>query len=404
MSFLTSRLIYHGLHLKLKTVKKNNNIETIVTLFYKLLRSIISLKLYIPSSHKKEHYFYVGTNNQKLVLEKIYTLINEDLTIYFHGSDVDIKRPHARKYPFWLAYLSGLIFYFFNKRFVKLLNGKLTKINPYLNFDFEICLLIGFYYTNILILKLNKPKYIWLSNDHTHNNVSFIYAAKKLNIKTIYIQHASVSNLFPPLYFDYVFLDGEVAYEIYKKIGIAGTKVYLTGNPKLDGYINKFSPTNKFSKILVCINRVDNIVDFEDLIDEILNLGIEVKLRKHPYLNFTSRNEDRIELSKEFLFMDALPGISLVIAGDSNVHLEATICNVPSMYLATSSYFDYYGFVKNQVVIWSGHSVRECIEQISRFVPQIDVFHRAKPYFSSIDTEFQNKSAIKIINIIDHAN
>lgn len=404
MNFLKIKLIYHGLHLKVKTVKNNTKHESIGTLFYKFWRTVFSFKIYMPFRIQTEHLFYIGTNNQKLVLEKIYGLLNKNFLIYYHGNDVKTNKSKAKKYPFWIAYLLGLISYPFSKNLRKLFEIRLSALNSNISCNYEISLLLGFYYANYLILMLNKPKYIWLSNDHVHNNVSFIYAAKKLKIKTLYIQHASVSNLFPPLNFDYAFLDGEIAYKIYQDIGIAGTKVFLTGNPKLDGYINKFPDIIKVSKILICVNGVDNMPYFENLIDKILEVGIEIKLRKHPYLNYTFNNEAKTQLSREISFLDALEDISLVIAGDSNVHLEATICNIPCMYLATSTIFDYYGFVKNGLVIWAGHSVSECIEKISKLKPIPNIYRQAKPYFYSIDTEFENKSASKILTIIKYAD
>src|SRR5690606_2893843 len=44
---------------------------------------------------------------------------------------------------------------------------------------------------------------------------SLVSLARNLDIKTVYMQHASVSCLFPALNFDYAFLDGESAYETY---------------------------------------------------------------------------------------------------------------------------------------------------------------------------------------------
>ena len=61
-----------------------------------------------------------------------------------------------------------------------------------------------------------------MSNDHSPANRALLLVAKSKGIKTVYMQHASVSNLFPVLDFDYSFLDGVNAYNIYKEI--EGTK------------------------------------------------------------------------------------------------------------------------------------------------------------------------------------
>ena len=57
---------------------------------------------------------------------------------------------------------------------------------------------------------------VFVANDHTGPCRSIRLACEQLNIKVAYIQHA-VSSIFPPLEFDYAFLDGKVAYDIYNR-------------------------------------------------------------------------------------------------------------------------------------------------------------------------------------------
>ena len=105
----------------------------------------------------------------------------------------------------------------------------------------------------INILSKTKPKLVIVSNDHSLNCRSLRLAAQILGIRTLYIQHASISNIFPPLEFDYALLDGLVSYKKYvscyeknknnnrvKKNAIK-CKVLLTGQKK---YIYKYQ--NKF--------------------------------------------------------------------------------------------------------------------------------------------------------------
>lgn len=402
MNYLISKMVLHGLHLGVKTKKNSEGKKYVISLLKKVFRSIASLKIYIPSLRKSKHIFYVGTNNQNSVLNKIYNRFNGYRFVYYHGNDVKISTSDSKKFPFWIAFLLGFFSYFFSFRLRGYIKRKLSPINPNINFDYEICLLLGFYYSNLLILKLSRAKYVWLSNDHININVSFIYAAKMLKIKTIYIQHASISDIFPPLNFNIAFLDGTIAHSIYRKIGIAGTKIYLTGNPKLDGYINKNPNKMKLGKILICLNSTDDPNKFENIIDQILKMNIKIKLRKHPYLILNLKNESNVEISKEKEFIDCLEDVDLVIAGDSNVHLEATACNIPSMYISSSHFYDYYGFVNNNLVIWSGHKDLDLISEIEKYHPYMNVYKRAKPYFESIDTDFQNRSTEKILDLLDH--
>ena len=65
--------------------------------------------------------------------------------------------------------------------------------------------------------KQTNLRKVVFSNDHNVQNRLFLHACKLSNIHTSYIQHASVSQYFPPLNFDLSFLYGEVDYEKYKK-------------------------------------------------------------------------------------------------------------------------------------------------------------------------------------------
>src|SRR5690606_18182252 len=59
------------------------------------------------------------------------------------------------------------------------------------------------------LLDFYKPKNIFFSNDHTPAARALLIAAKDLSIKTIYLQHAAVSTIFPPLNFSLSLLDGQ---------------------------------------------------------------------------------------------------------------------------------------------------------------------------------------------------
>jgi hypothetical protein len=397
MNYNIIKLIYHGLHLELKRRKSKHHKENILKMVEKLFRSIFSGKIYLPGLNKKEHFFYIGTKNQYQALFNIRKKVYASSFTYYHGYDVEIQDKVSKKFPFWISYFLGIIAYLlFGKAGIKI-SRKLTPRNPHLNYYYLGSLLIGQYFLCLLLLKIHRPQYVWLSNDHTPINVAFIYASKRLKIKSIYIQHASVTDLFPPLNFSYAFLDGKMAYHTYSKIGIMGTKVFLCGIAKMDGFINRFPHNLNVFNILVCLNQLDDISQFEILIDNLLSMGFKVKLRKHPYLLKKLKNEDRLELSKENVFMDSLADVDLLIAGDSNVHLEATLSNIPCFYLATSGHFDYYGFLKNELVVWGGRDMEECLKQIKNYTPKKEVYLRANPYCASVGTEFQNRSTTYIL-------
>lgn len=69
-----------------------------------------------------------------------------------------------------------------------------------------------------VVLSDAQPILALVSNDHSFPNRALCSLARVHGVKTAYVQHASVSARFPPLTFDYSFLDGSVSREIYRQL------------------------------------------------------------------------------------------------------------------------------------------------------------------------------------------
>ena len=396
------KMIYHGIHVDLKRDKIYDK-RNFLTILIKLLKSIFSLKLYSLAFFKQKHFFFFNTKNQFEALKYIYNELNISSIAYYHGYDLSLdSNKYLRKYPFWISYLFSLVAYFYDYQLISNINKKLSFQNRNTSIKYVSSIILGHYYLNKIILSLSNPKYLWLSNDHSYNNVAFLFASKELLIPSIYIQHASVSPIFPSLRFDYAFLDGRIAYNTYKKIGICGTKVFLYGIPKMDGWINRYTPDIPILKILICVNNIDDFQKFEKLIDLLLQRKYEIYLRKHPYVNYNFLNEDKVELLNQNTFMETLNGIDLMIGGDSNVHLEAAITNVPSIYFSTSHLWDYYGFLKMGLISYASTDENEIVSIIENYSDRDEVYYRAKEFCESIGTDYQNKSRKKIVNEVNN--
>jgi len=54
-----------------------------------------------------------------------------------------------------------------------------------------------------------------VANDHSYPCTTIVKAAQDEGVKTVYIQHASVSDKFPALKFDYALLEGLDSLEKY---------------------------------------------------------------------------------------------------------------------------------------------------------------------------------------------
>lgn len=395
-------MIYQALHVDLNR-NSTPDLRNIGTILGKFFKAVFSLKIYSISKFKQQHFFFFNTNNQYEALKNVYHRLNAKSLAYYHGYDLDFSsNSHLKKYPFWISYFLSVYAYCVDYSLISKINKKLEIKNENTAITYIACITLGHYYLNKIILKLSQPKFVWLSNDHSYNNVSFIFASKYHEIPSIYIQHASISPIFPSLRFDYAFLDGEIAFNRYNEIGICGTKVFLYGIPKMDGWINKYSPKKAIKNILVCVNEVDNMNKFEGLIDSLLEKKYSVYLRKHPYLDYKFRNEDKVILQNNKTFMDALEGVDLMIGGDSNVHLEAAITNIPSFYFSTSHLWDYYGFLKSGLFSVASKNLSEILLAIENYNNDDKVYLRAKRFCGSIGTSYQNKTTKKILDEVNN--
>ena len=100
--------------------------------------------------------------------------------------------------------------------------------------------------------------------------------------------------------------------------------------------------------------------------------------------------------------MEALAGIDMMIGGDSNVHLEAAITNIPSIYFSTSHLWDYYGFLKFGLFTIATKDVNEIVQSIENYTRSDEVYLRAKSFCESIGTSYQNKTTRKIIDEVNN--
>lgn len=214
------------------------------------------------------------------------------------------------------------------------------------------------------VISLTNPRLVLMSNDHNVPQRSLLSIAKVRGIKSAYVQHASVSSMFPKLSFNYCFLDGQVAKNTYESCELNGPKteiipanryVFLTGQKKP-------VRTNFIAKPLViglAINELDDVNDVIRIINLMTENHLKVRLRWHPGTGFrkagairrlclklpsVSISDPHYETVGKFIGK-----IGVLIAGNSSIHLEAAIGNILPIYfdMSRASVYDYYGYVKN---------------------------------------------------------
>ncbi len=263
---------------------------------------------------------------------------------------------------------------------------------------------IGFYETYYRKLKQYKPAAVIFANDHNADARAMLLAAKVLGIKTIYIQHASVSTLFPPLAFDLSLLEGQDALDKYKQCGPVQGEVKLVGMPKADSYVPFRNFSNEIKTVGIGCNLMDELGEVEKVLRDLANSFPELRfiLRPHPRdsrnLAALTKISNNISVSngKTEAVFDYLKNLDVLVSGNSGIHLEAVLLNVWSIFYEFNPLqplHDYYGFINKGLVdtAASPGQLRELLSSNRYTRPQ--VYTRAQYFNATVATPDDGKSS-----------
>lgn len=214
---------------------------------------------------------------------------------------------------------------------------------------------------NDILSKNPHVKMIVFTNDHSIGSRSMLEAAEKHHIKTLYVQHASITERFPPLHFSYSFLDGMESYEKYKTIGDVRGNIFLTGSPRFDE-LYSFKDAIKIYDIGIALNLFDSC-------DKVIalclylqnNISTRIIVRPHPRMGnlfdiqrFRNIGVAISDSTKESSF-SFLSKVHFLIANESSIHLDSALIEVPSLLFNFSdrNVIDWYSYIKHGLI-------REC--------------------------------------------
>ena len=186
----------------------------------------------------------------------------------------------------------------------------------------------------------------------------------RLRVKTVYLQHASVSHLFPALRVDYAFLDGQCALDTYRECennqpatsrNVPSPKVLMTGQKKHLVRID-----NRQTKAIgIALNTLDDTTTAIQFVTDLINAGQQLRVRWHPgqserhtqqYLTaFADMPQVQLSNPKTEPVSDFMANICWLVAGNSSIHLEAALAGVTPIYyeLTPPDNPDYYGYVRH---------------------------------------------------------
>ncbi len=326
-------------------------------------------------------------NSLKFLLEEF-----EDAILIGHG--IPVEKTDLYQIPFYRAVLSiwkfPKIWQFFNKKYG-------NRASKYGDFLFQC---VGLYEVAFQTLEKYRPKCLILANDHSEKQRALLNAAQRLNIPTVYIQHASISNFMPPLDFDLSLLEGQDSWDKYKKLGPIKGNVELIGMPKFDNYLPYRNTSNHIKSIGICTSSLDDIVYIKELLNTLQSNfpNIALTYRAHPIDNrkFDIPESIAISTKTEGIF-DFLKRQDLLIAGSSSVHLEAILLNVTSIYFEMSvlaeNMKDAYGYVKNGLIEQAENleDLTKKVNALQSFRP--NVFQNATYYNAVAGTIYEGKSS-----------
>lgn len=337
-----------------------------------------------------EYLVFAGTINQKNSLKSTLSeLKKRDVSVcaiapkkILSQKEIENKEYETMAYSYLAVMKSIFLCSLRAKRLRDLLQGK-NKLLTKNRLDTFLNVYDALVYFDTLLTKV-KPKTVIVSNDHNTLNRALLALARHAGIKTVYMQHASVSNLFPALNVDYAFLDGQSALETYRQCEnncpvtsplIKNRKVFLTGQKK--ELVTDLPRAEGLLTVGVALNALDSLAGIKTLINNLRNNNLKVRLRWHP--GFSSRkvrdlkrtlSDYEVDFSdpKTESLGDFFSNIRCMIAGNSSIHLEAALCHVlPIDYeIGKQNVDDYYGYVRNGVSVEAKttNNLIECIRRV----------------------------------------
>lgn len=373
---------------------KGRNLAISCIIFYlKLLKNILLGNFRYP---KVSDLMLVAPtlNNQKAILPVVrhiqhpYQMVYEFREIY----------PMA-----WVHIYSALFFFYFLKYYF---SKDSTDRKLIRNYYHDYLCAIGYYMVTDHFFKKNAGlKCILFANDHIVQNRCLIELASDYGIKTIYIQHASVTERFPALKFSFSFLDGLESWEKYRNVGNASGTIFLSGSPRFDeiASVERNVAVNLVGVALNIWDSVDKVLDLCKYLQSVCNKTVIV--RPHPSMEkkdwsiFASLGIVISYPSQESSF-DFLADLELLIANESSIHLDASLMNVPSVVYNFSDYDvrDWYSYIKKGMVKLC--TSKEGLKQLLLDGIKVNS-EKVKYYVASFSTPYEGRIGEHIAGFVD---
>lgn len=204
-----------------------------------------------------------------------------------------------------------------------------------------------------VLLARHRPEVVVMSNDHNAINRALCLAGGRRGVKTVYVQHAPVTGVFPRLVCSHAFLDSQASADIYR-LRPTETVIEALGASRYDARFQtgRADDRTRAKTVSLCMNKVDDPARILAYHEALSDRGWRVIVRPHPGiadrdLAFlpTGARIDRRPIHEHLREVDFL------VAGNSGVLLDAFMAGVvPLMATDVSDVVDYYGFLERRAV------------------------------------------------------
>ena len=379
-------------------ILRSNVCYSILLFFILWLRKITIIKSYKKTHKLVPIMLHSFTKNQRDAINNL-TAIRKDTVILGDSKFGDYMLPEFK------AFFYALPFFLDVWKKYKLSKGYVRK--SFENIFYDYWLTHGYLIMLMDYLKKQKIKLVIVSNDHSMRTRVPILACKSVDIKSLYLQHASVGVKFPRLTYDFALLEGQDSLDKYRAIGKIDSIVFLIGSLKM-GSKTAINTNTKIDVIGLCFGLNDNLKIVENVIVELLKLFSpeSIILRAHPRENrtdFLNQMKNKFDIktsnSKGQHVLDFLTGVDAIVCGESNIHLEATFMNITSIYCVLSDDnregYDVYGFIKNKLIQYICKTPEDLLSLVTELsIDKPEVRHLAKYYDATVGSKYDGKASL----------
>jgi hypothetical protein len=359
--------------------------------------------IYLPTLFKikKDNIVVIITSSNQY--DSILSFLKDEsfnikaIAIDWKGGEGVLKFPMFISYLVSIFYIPKTLYYYFTCKDAYVKNS--------FKYGFrEYCLTFAFRFVNRVWLKLCKPRLLVILTDHQMVARDMAKSAKRSGVRTLYMQHASVTDKFPALITDYAFLEGNDAKDKYLNIshGHSDTTIELVGILKLNGITSNTDKRDRIANIGICTNEFDDI-EIADKLIKLLKKEYKITLRPHPgdhryeLWHEMAQNHDIIfSGSRSQSASDFLMASDCVVSYNCGIITEALMLNKPTFSFQLSKEdFDHYGFIEHDIVSHFNNAADLAAElkKIRNNPDSVNWKGRVKYYCDTIDTPYEGKSS-----------